>query len=85
MPSLRGGGAGPEGPSAESKRRAAACVDAVDFCEAIPGGILEAAGDINVYDVRKKCTGALCYDFSAAEKFLNLPEVRLYKLNPVYP
>lgn len=29
-----------------------------------------------MYDVRKKCEGSLCYDFSAAEKFLNLPAVR---------
>lgn len=62
--------------AAESKKRAAACVDAFNFCDAIPGGILEAAGNINVYDVRKKCVGSLCYDFSAAEKFLNLPAVR---------
>mmetsp|Transcript_30744 Transcript_30744/g.76505 ORF Transcript_30744/g.76505 Transcript_30744/m.76505 type:complete len:546 (+) Transcript_30744:27-1664(+) len=71
-----GGGAGKEGPAAESKKRAAACLDAVDFCEAIPGGLLQAAGDINVYDVRKHCVGSLCYDFSNAETFLNQPAVR---------
>ncbi|CAM9914237.1 unnamed protein product, partial [Phaeothamnion confervicola] len=33
---------------------------------------------INLYDVRMQCDPAqpLCYDFSAIEKFLNLPEVQ---------
>jgi hypothetical protein len=26
---------------------------------------------INVYDIRKECIGALCYDFSDADKYLN--------------
>ena len=71
-----GGGAGKKGPAAESAARRAACVEAVESCEAIPGGLLAAAGDVNVYDIRKKCVGSLCYDFSNAEKFLNLPAVR---------
>lgn len=28
------------------------------------------------YDIRKKCEGSLCYDFSNMEKFLNLQSVR---------
>lgn len=28
------------------------------------------------YDIRKKCEGDLCYDFSAMEDFLNLKSVR---------
>jgi hypothetical protein len=31
---------------------------------------------MNVYDIRKKCEGPLCYDFSNMEAYLNLPEVR---------
>ena len=34
------------------------------------------AGDANYYDIRKKCEGSLCYDFSNMDKFLNLPSVR---------
>jgi serine carboxypeptidase-like clade IV len=28
------------------------------------------------YDIRKECEGSLCYDFSNADKFLNLDSVR---------
>lgn len=28
------------------------------------------------YDIRKKCKGSLCYDFSSAEKFLNEASVK---------
>lgn len=36
-----------------------------------------AAGDVNVYDVRKKCHTALCYDeFEIMDSYLNRPEVR---------
>lgn len=31
---------------------------------------------LQYYDVRKKCEGSLCYDFSNAEKFLNKKSVR---------
>ena len=71
-----GGGAGKEGPASESKRRAASCLEAVDYCQAIPDGLMQAAGNLNVYDIHKRCEGSLCYDFSNAEKFLNKPEVR---------
>ncbi|KAL6761011.1 Alpha/Beta hydrolase protein [Haematococcus lacustris] len=33
--------------------------------------ILVANPDINVYDILRKCEGPLCYDFSAADSFLN--------------
>ena len=48
------------------------CLDAVDFCQtAIVETILNAAGDINVYDIRKKCgANPLCYDFSNLDKYL---------------
>lgn len=31
---------------------------------------------MNVYDYRKRCEGALCYDFSRMEEYLNRPDVR---------
>eukprot|EP00891_Asterochloris_glomerata_P005629 jgi/Astpho2/5629/fgenesh1_pm.00079_%23_36_t len=31
---------------------------------------------INVYDIRKKCEGPLCYDFSRLEQYINQPSVR---------
>ncbi|XP_052184116.1 serine carboxypeptidase-like [Diospyros lotus] len=53
-----------------------ACADARDSCNAIFDKIMDIAGDINYYDIRKKCEGELCYDFSAMEKFLNQQNVR---------
>jgi carboxypeptidase C (cathepsin A) len=38
--------------------------------------ILASAPGINVYDIRKKCEGPLCYDFSDADAFLNSAAVR---------
>ncbi|CAI9104980.1 OLC1v1003786C1 [Oldenlandia corymbosa var. corymbosa] len=38
--------------------------------------ILDIAGDINYYDIRKKCVGSLCYDFSNLETFLNEDTVK---------
>ena len=61
-----GGTADPDGPGPESDRDARLCTEAVNFCQRIPGELLFAAGDVNVYDVRKPCTiPGLCYDFSA--------------------
>ena len=72
-----GGSVGPDGPSSESDEKAATCTAAVDFCQSIPGSLLEAAGDVNVYDVRKPCTvPGLCYDFSHIDAFLNLQSTR---------
>ncbi|RDX89530.1 Serine carboxypeptidase-like 49 [Mucuna pruriens] len=52
------------------------CIAAYNTCEAIFGSILEIAGGINYYDIRKKCIGQLCYDFHNVEKLLNLEEVK---------
>ncbi|KAE8732679.1 Serine carboxypeptidase 3 [Hibiscus syriacus] len=53
-----------------------ACEDAYDVCTSIFNQIMSIAGDLNYYDIRKKCQGDLCYDFSAVETFLNLKSVR---------
>ncbi|XP_063949828.1 serine carboxypeptidase-like isoform X2 [Daucus carota subsp. sativus] len=53
------------------------CLDAFDACTAIFGAILDVAGNINYYDIRKQCDGGgLCYDFSRVDEFLNLPSVK---------
>jgi len=52
---------------------------AFDTCSEILSIVLEDAGNINYYDVRKKCTfKPLCYDFSSVSKFLNLPDTKTY-------
>ncbi|XP_073286595.1 serine carboxypeptidase-like [Primulina huaijiensis] len=38
--------------------------------------ILAMNRGINVYDIRKKCEGGLCYDYSNMEKFLSLRSVK---------
>ncbi|KAK7262258.1 hypothetical protein RJT34_29823 [Clitoria ternatea] len=52
------------------------CADAYATCEDLFSDILGIAEDINYYDIRKKCVGDLCYDFSNLEKFLNLGNVK---------
>ncbi|KAK9126607.1 hypothetical protein Scep_015453 [Stephania cephalantha] len=53
------------------------CITAFTVCTSIFNNIISIAGDINYYDIRKKCDeGGLCYDFSNLEKFLNLKSVR---------
>ncbi|GMI86218.1 CARBOXYPEPTIDASE Y, SERINE CARBOXYPEPTIDASE-LIKE 49 [Hibiscus trionum] len=52
------------------------CTASYFVCNAIFSGILARAGDINYYDIRKKCVGSLCYDFSNMETFLNKKSVR---------
>ncbi|KAL3849526.1 hypothetical protein ACJIZ3_011408 [Penstemon smallii] len=52
------------------------CLDAFLFCISIYQRIVGEAGGINYYDIRKKCEGSLCYDFSNVEKFLNLKSVK---------
>ncbi|KAJ6395307.1 hypothetical protein OIU77_020548 [Salix suchowensis] len=47
------------------------CEDAFGVCNNIFQSILQIAGDINYYDIRKTCEGSLCYDFSKMETFLN--------------
>ncbi|WVZ20870.1 hypothetical protein V8G54_008192 [Vigna mungo] len=52
------------------------CDNALNICYKIFSNILSIAGDINYYDIRKKCEGALCYDFSNLETLLNLQKVK---------
>ncbi|KAL8146386.1 serine carboxypeptidase-like [Apium graveolens] len=52
------------------------CIDAYYSCTNIFSSILEIAGNINYYDIRKQCEGNLCYDFSRLDTFLNLPSVK---------
>ncbi|KAL9165676.1 hypothetical protein ABFS82_06G186400 [Erythranthe guttata] len=52
------------------------CMAAYLVCNTIFSSIIARAGDINYYDIRKKCEGSLCYDFSNLEKFLNQKSVR---------
>ncbi|KAE9619339.1 hypothetical protein Lal_00047479 [Lupinus albus] len=53
-----------------------ACTASYFVCDIIFNSILSRAADINYYDIRKKCEGSLCYDFSNMEKFLNQKSVR---------
>ncbi|XAR60018.1 Carboxypeptidase C [Bertholletia excelsa] len=52
------------------------CTAAFAACNSIFNKILGIASDINYYDVRKKCEGDLCYDFSNMENLLNQKSVR---------
>ncbi|XP_028186343.1 serine carboxypeptidase-like 49 [Glycine soja] len=52
------------------------CETALNVCQGIFDSILSIAGDINYYDIRKKCVGQLCYDFNNVEKLLNLHKVK---------
>jgi serine carboxypeptidase-like clade 4 len=47
------------------------CIAALIICQSIFSSILALTGNINYYDVRKECEGALCYDFSNLDTFLN--------------
>ncbi|KAJ3682751.1 hypothetical protein LUZ60_012978 [Juncus effusus] len=53
-----------------------ACIASLTICNSIFNSILAVTGNINYYDVRTKCVGSLCYDFSAAENFLNNDTVK---------
>ncbi|KAJ7947871.1 Carboxypeptidase [Quillaja saponaria] len=53
-----------------------ACVSSYTVCSDIFNSIMGIAGNINYYDIRKKCEGDLCYDFSNMETFLNKKSVR---------
>ncbi|KAL3618744.1 Serine carboxypeptidase-like 48 [Castilleja foliolosa] len=59
---------GPDGGSS--------CLEAYRDCNTIFNQIVDIASGVNYYDVRKKCEGSLCYDFSDMESFLNLKSVR---------
>ncbi|THG01802.1 hypothetical protein TEA_006148 [Camellia sinensis var. sinensis] len=52
------------------------CLASYYVCNTIFDSIMSIAGDMNYYDIRKKCVGSLCYDFSNMEEFLNLKTVR---------
>ncbi|XVF75602.1 hypothetical protein PTKIN_Ptkin13bG0199800 [Pterospermum kingtungense] len=52
------------------------CLASYFVCNTIFSGIMALAGGINYYDIRKKCEGSLCYDFSNMETFLNKKSVR---------
>ncbi|OVA17989.1 Peptidase S10 [Macleaya cordata] len=52
------------------------CMASYVLCSTIFSSIMGIAGNINHYDIRKKCKGELCYDFSNMEKFLNQRNVR---------
>ncbi|KAG8387675.1 hypothetical protein BUALT_Bualt02G0046000 [Buddleja alternifolia] len=52
------------------------CVAAYMVCNNIFNRIVSKSGGKNYYDIRKKCEGDLCYDFSNMEDFLNLKSVR---------
>ncbi|KAL1354954.1 hypothetical protein AAHE18_05G080700 [Arachis hypogaea] len=45
-------------------------------CNAIFSRIMSITSNSNYYDIRKKCEGNLCYDFSNVETFLNEKTVR---------
>ncbi|XP_010493406.1 PREDICTED: serine carboxypeptidase-like 47 [Camelina sativa] len=53
-----------------------ACKSAFEVCDIILNTILAVKPGISYYDVRKKCVGNLCYDFSKMETFLNKENVR---------
>jgi len=51
-------------------------IQADEDCEALMGDVLEAAGNINVYNIKLPCIGPLCYDLSNITNFLNTPSVQ---------
>ncbi|KAL3530508.1 hypothetical protein ACH5RR_009830 [Cinchona calisaya] len=52
------------------------CYSAFIVCHNLFSSILKITGNINYYDIRKKCETDLCYDFSNMESFLNKKSVR---------
>jgi len=53
------------------------CGLALSFCQAtVVGPIMAEGGNFNVYDVRKKCEGSLCYDFSYLDDYMARPDER---------
>ncbi|KAM1447679.1 hypothetical protein COP1_006532 [Malus domestica] len=53
-----------------------ACENSLSICNSIVNQIMQIISDTNHYDIRKKCEGSLCYDFSNMETFLNKQPVR---------
>ncbi|WVZ04340.1 hypothetical protein V8G54_025146 [Vigna mungo] len=52
------------------------CLVALEICENIFGRILSFAGNINYFDIRKKCEGSMCYNFTNVETLLNMQKVK---------
>lgn len=52
------------------------CIASYYVCNTIFNNIMALVGNTNYYDIRKKCVGNLCYDFSNVEKLLNKESVR---------
>ncbi|XP_078178376.1 serine carboxypeptidase-like [Carex rostrata] len=52
------------------------CQTAFSTCNEIFDSILNIDRGINHYDIRKKCEGSLCYDFSGVEEYLNQKSVQ---------
>ncbi|KAL8193666.1 hypothetical protein R6Q57_026801 [Mikania cordata] len=52
------------------------CQYAYIFCQHIFEDIILLTDNINYYDIRKKCEGNLCYDFSNVETFLGKSSVK---------
>ncbi|KAI3520557.1 hypothetical protein L1887_10006 [Cichorium endivia] len=52
------------------------CQSALYICQQIFENILSLTNNINYYDIRKKCEGNLCYDFSRVETFLRESSVK---------
>ncbi|CAD5332419.1 unnamed protein product [Arabidopsis thaliana] len=52
------------------------CDSAFEVCTSIFNKIVAKKSGLNYYDIRKKCVGSLCYDFSRMEIFLNKENVR---------
>ncbi|ESQ42260.1 hypothetical protein EUTSA_v10015901mg [Eutrema salsugineum] len=53
-----------------------ACASAFEVCNDIFYQIASKTEGTNYYDLRKKCVGSQCYDFSKMETFLNQENVR---------
>ncbi|XP_044505276.1 serine carboxypeptidase-like [Mangifera indica] len=53
-----------------------ACSASYAVCNNIFNRVMRIAGDVNYYDIRRKCDKDLCYDFSNMETFLNQESVR---------
>ncbi|XP_073156661.1 serine carboxypeptidase-like [Henckelia pumila] len=53
------------------------CLYARELCNSIFSNIKLINKGINHYDIRKKCKGLLCYDFSNLERFLELEPVKI--------
>ncbi|KAH7432982.1 hypothetical protein KP509_07G049200 [Ceratopteris richardii] len=52
------------------------CAAAYILCNSIFTTIMAEVGAVNYYDIRSKCQGSLCYDFSNMENYLNQQSVR---------